>query len=159
MARPCIRVAILLLVPVLNVAAQDPVTVSRPPQRVTVDIQLYLPGGGTPMQPIAILLCSDDGRINETVFTKPGGLASASGLAEGARVTLAVPAEEGVYQSTTFQFTVADGRVGCSSQTPPGAGGFFGVGERIAQARSEGAQALRVGSEGCERPACGRSGG
>jgi len=125
MLRPWIRWAVFLLCSSLSVSAQQPQErYERPPRRVTVDIQVYLPGGGTPNHPIAILLTSDDGRINETVFTKRGGVASISGLEEHARVTLLVPAEEGVYQTTSFDFTVAEGRVVVPLKPYPGASSF-----------------------------------
>jgi len=88
---------------------------------VTVDIQVYLPGGGTPNHPIAILLSSDDGRFCETVFTKRDGSAFATGLQQDARVTVLVPEEPGIYQSTSSEFIAQDGRLVVHLKPFPGA--------------------------------------
>lgn len=93
----------------------------RPRERVSTEIQIFLPGGEPPPRPLAVVLHSEDGRHSETLFTTRGGWVAAREVEEGTPLVLSVPAEEGVFQTATMRFQAFDGRTSLHLRAWPGA--------------------------------------
>lgn len=126
MGRHAIRFAVLMLAFALQVSAQREVAqreLTRPPRPVSAAIQILLPDGTKPGSKLTVLLHTDDGRYNETLFTTSDGWLLARGVEEGTPLVLTVAGEEGIFQTTSVRFAAFEGRMTVHLRAWPGARG------------------------------------
>ncbi|MGH9815004.1 MAG: tetratricopeptide repeat protein [Candidatus Acidiferrales bacterium] len=124
MGRHTLRWAALMLVFAGQVSAQHEVAqreLNRPAHPVSAGIQILLPDGAKPGSRLTVLLHSDDGRYNETLFTTRNGWLLARSLEEGTPLVLTVAGEEGIFQTTSVRFAAFEGQMTVHLRAWPGA--------------------------------------
>ncbi len=126
MGRYTLRFAALMLVYAGQVSAQREVAqreLTPAPRPVSTAIQVLLPGGAKPGSKLTVLLHTDDGRYNETLFTTRDGWVVPRALEEDTPVVLTVAGEEGIFQTTSMRFAAFEGQMTMHLRAWPGAKG------------------------------------